>query len=417
MAICARSLRLLMHAIVVLLSVFLYDTGSGVAARSEEVASKASDSKPVIPPIAFAARVVGNADRTRLIVDFDRQIQHEAYLLDSPKRLVVELPATFFSLDDQVADKSASLITQLRFGQTAPDQSRIIFRLSGPVRVENNLVKHIAQEDRYRLIVDLVRSNEQEFATIVRKGLPEHSDAGSKSGKANPRRFRIVIDPGHGGFDGGATGEAAHAVEKDITLGFSLKLRDILSKNSAFEVIMTRDNDIFVGLENRLELARSSSADLMISVHADSLHQKDIRGATVYTLSEEGSDALSRSLARDQNRAELMSGLKLTIENPNVSDILIDMIRRETEVFSERFAQTMVDNLQNNIKLIRNPHRWADFFVLKAPEVPSILLELGYLSNPEDEALMISDKWQEMVAIHTAEAITAFFSDRLAQKQ
>ena len=228
-----------------------------------------------------------------------------------------------------------------------------------------------------------------------------------------PQQFKIVLDPGHGGIDGGATGHSK-TVEKSVVLDFVLKLQEELEKDSSFNVILTRDSDSFIGLRDRIAIVRRNKADLLISVHADTLNQKYIRGATIYTLSDEGSDELSRILARKQNKADLVAGLSLPSFKPVVTDILIDLTRRETEKYSVFFAGLMVQNLKNKVKLIHNPHRSANFFILKAPEIPSILFELGYLSNRKDEALMKSPEWQKKAVISAKLAVEAFFAPRRA---
>ena len=366
-------------------------------------------------PIAFAARVIGDANRGRLLIDFDKALDYEVYLLDEPKRVVIDMSETVFSLEGEVANLPRSLIKAFRYGSIGEGRSRVVLELLGPAEISSHRIKEISAEARHRLFVDFKATNSSRFVKLARK---QTQDEQPKiiSKKAKPREtFNIVLDPGHGGIDGGAAGEK-QTIEKNVTLEFALQLRELLAQTESFNVIMTRDKDEFLGLTKRLEIARESKADLFLSIHADSLAQKSIRGATVYTLSEKGSDRISRMLAKRQNRTDLIAGLKLPEVKPQVSDIFIDMTRRETEVFSNQFAGLLVQRMRDGIKLIRNPHRSADFFVLKAPEVPSVLLELGYLSNPEDEALMGSKEWQTLAVQRTHDAIIDFFAIRLAQK-
>ena len=368
-----------------------------------------------VKPIAFAARIVGDKARARLIIDFDRAVDHHAYPLANPNRVLIDLPETYFSLGDEYENLPQSLITDVRFGTIAVGRSRVVLLVNGAVKIENQVVKKIAAENRHRLIIDLVRTDQNRFEDSVRKAAADR-DHLRQTAKTKPQqRFIIVLDPGHGGIDGGATG-VGKSVEKRITLEFAHKLRDQLERSSKFKVIMTRNGDDFVGLVDRVDIARKNAANLMVSIHADSLRQTEIRGATIYTLSEAGSDAISRSLAKKQNRADLIAGLALPDSKPVVSDILISMLRRETEAFSNRLARLMVERLRSQVRLIRNPHRSADFYVLKAPEVPSVLLELGYLSNREDEELMTSPVWQTLLAKETSEAINAFFSFGVAKQ-
>ncbi|MEP0943199.1 MAG: N-acetylmuramoyl-L-alanine amidase [Rhizobiaceae bacterium] len=366
-------------------------------------------------PIAFAARIVGDENRGRLLIDFDKSVDYEVFLLDEPQRIVMDLSETLFSLEGEVKGLPRSLIKAFRYGSIGEGRSRVVLELLSPATVESHRIREIASENRHRLFVDFKAASTTDFAKLTRDPAEiKQPDIVKK--RAKPRqKFNIVLDPGHGGIDGGAAGER-NTIEKNVTLAFALQLRNELIKNERFNVIMTRDDDTFLGLTKRLQVARDSKADLFLSIHADSLAQKSIRGATVYTLSDKGSDRISRMLARRQNRTDLIAGLKLPEVKPQVSDIFIDMTRRETEVFSNQFAGLLVQRMRDGIKLIRNPHRSADFFVLKAPEVPSVLLELGYLSNLEDEALMGSKEWQTLAVQRTHEAIADFFDIRLAQK-
>jgi N-acetylmuramoyl-L-alanine amidase len=366
-------------------------------------------------PIAFAARVVGDDTRSRLIIDFDRKIEHHIYLLDHPKRIIVELPETVFNLDVSQKMQSKSLVSGLRFGVVKSGHSRIVMELARSATIESHRLKEIVAEKRHRLFVDVTTTTDELFAAQVRKAV-EQEEVPVKSIKfVSPNSFTIVLDPGHGGIDGGASGDN-HGIEKDITLEFAVKLKERLSQYPAYNLILTRHDDRFLGLADRIKIARGAKADLFLSIHADSLSQKSIRGATVYTLSKEGSDDISRYLAKKQNRTDLIAGLDLPPTKPNVFDILIDMTRRESKAFSAQFADLLVKRMSADVKLIRNPHRSADFYVLKSPEVPSVLLELGYLSNQQDETLMRSPEWQTRAADHVVEAIKEFFDTRLAQK-
>jgi N-acetylmuramoyl-L-alanine amidase len=217
----------------------------------------------------------------------------------------------------------------------------------------------------------------------------------------------VVIDPGHGGIDPGAKGRSG-TIEKDITLEFSERLREMLGKNSGFRLEMTRDKDVFLRLDERVRIARQYEADLLISVHADTIRFKDIRGATVYTISDKASDSLAQEIADGENKADEIAGMTIADEAEGVADILIDLARRETQTLSIGVAQKVVSSLKGEVELINNPHRFAGFRVLRAPDVPSILLELGYLSNPQDEALLKNDSWRDNVAEKLAEAVEAY---------
>ncbi|EFL90403.1 probable N-acetylmuramoyl-l-alanine amidase amic transmembrane protein [Ahrensia sp. R2A130] len=378
------------------------------------IAALAAQETAPEPAIAFAARVVGDKTRTRLIVDFNRDVEFETWFLAEPARLVITLPPTLFSIETEGRKLPDSLVSGISFGAADANRSQVVLALSGPASVRNAQLRLVVGEDRSRLIVELVKSDPKSFAASVRKPEEEKPVVAVKPPEEQ-RKFVVVVDPGHGGVDGGATGRGG-TNEKEITLQFAMLMREAFKKDDRYQIMLTRDDDSFVSLDDRVAFARRHHADLFISLHADSLRQRSIRGATIYTLSEEGSDTLSRILARKQNRADLMAGMELPKVKPGVADILIDLTRRETEVYSVRLARKMVDSMQDEIKLIRNPHRHADFAVLRAPEVPSILLEMGYLSNAEDERLMASPKWQAKAVIALKKAVDKFFAPRFAMR-
>lgn len=235
--------------------------------------------------------------------------------------------------------------------------------------------------------------------------------------KREARRL-IVIDPGHGGEDPGATG-AAGTLEKDITVAAARELRDRLQASGRYRVELTRDNDVFLSLRSRYQRARELGADLFLSVHADWMHNRKVRGASVYTLSETASDAEAAELARQENLADAVVGINLSRESPEVANVLIDLSRRDTNNLSLRFASGLVAELgREKLLLPARPNRSAGFAVLKAPDVPSALLEMGYLSNSEDEKRITQAVHRARVVTAVARAIDAYFTrlDR-AQKR
>lgn len=388
-----------------------------IAAFLQSVRAKAEGA--FVPPIAFAARIVGNDERFRLIVDFDKEVQREIYVLDNPKRIIIDFSEVVFSLGDQLKQSPSSLVESVRFGSIAQGQSRMVLSVNKPLEITRQSFVELAEEKRFRLVLDVVTTSDSVFLKTAQKSsqnlAQKEAVTRQKSQQApntDPQKFTVVIDPGHGGIDGGAIGQN-NTIEKEITLAFSIELRNRLSGHPLINPVLTREDDTFISLRERLKIARRHKADLKISVHADSLAQRNIRGATVYTLSKEGSDSLSRVLAAKQNRADLVAGLSLPKVEEGATDILIDLTRRETEVFSKQLAALMVKKLSKSVELINNPNRSADFFVLKTPEVPSVLLELGYLSNDEDERLMGSQQWREKAAQSIADAIIAFLEPRM----
>ena len=184
--------------------------------------------------------------------------------------------------------------------------------------------------------------------------------------------------------------------------------------DSRYIVHMTRTTDEFLRLDDRVRIAREKGADLFISIHADTIRFKDIRGATVYTVSDKASDAEAQALADRENLSDQLSGVDVGTENHEVADILVDLIRRETHTFSIRFARTLVGEMADSVGLINNPHRFAGFKVLKAPDVPSVLVELGYLSNAKDEEQLRNPEWRSKAVTSISNAIAAFAASRAA---
>jgi N-acetylmuramoyl-L-alanine amidase len=224
----------------------------------------------------------------------------------------------------------------------------------------------------------------------------------------------VVIDPGHGGIDNGT--QAGGESEKSLVLGFGLALRDRLEKSGKYRVVMTRTDDTFIPLADRVRIARNQSAALFVSIHADALPRRegDARGATIYTLSDRASDAEAERLAEAENKADAIGGVNLTEEPTDVADILIDLAQRETRTFSNRFARLLMGEMKNTVRMHKRPLKSAGFRVLKAPDVPSVLIELGYVSNKGDREHLVSENWRSRTVGSMAQAIDNFLAKRLA---
>ncbi len=370
------------------------------------------------PIAAHTARIVGDATRARVILNFEREPVLRWFLLRDPYRLVVDLPETEFRLG---AEETAprGLVSNFQYGQLGPGSSRVILTSDHPFAVE--AVDLIANEgaDTHRMVVDIVAASDLEFETALAEQVqttgtattPKVDRLQQVAADLEARPFTVVLDPGHGGIDGGANG-ARGTTEKTITLAFALELRTALAQVEGVQVYMTRDRDIFLTLDERVRIARMHNADLFISIHADSFRQSGIRGATVYTVSDRPSDAESAATAIRENLADEIAGIAAEEEKDEVADILVDLVRRETHRFSMRFARTLVGELSQSIDLINNPHRFAGFRVLRAPDVPSVLLELGYLTNPADEAQLRDPEWRSGAIRSVISAIELFSANR-----
>ncbi len=224
----------------------------------------------------------------------------------------------------------------------------------------------------------------------------------------------IVLDPGHGGNDSGAMGVNGED-EKAIVLTTAQKLRDKLERTGRYKVVMTRSEDTFVPLNERVKIARANRAALFISLHADYIPKRegDARGATVYTVSDRASDAEAARLAEKENRADLMGGIDLSKQSNDIVNILYDLTHRETKNFSSLFQRTLVGQMKNGGVLLHHDSiRSAGFVVLKAPDIPSVLIELGYVSNTEDLKNLTSAEWQNNVSDTLVAAVNTFFATR-----
>ena len=361
------------------------------------------------PAIAYSAFLTGDADRARLVVEFDRDVAVRLAFSVEPARLVVELPPTAFRLGRELEAVRSGLVGEIGVDQSESTRSRIVLDLDAPIAVARQSLEAVGSGTTRRLTLDLVRSEEREFAALVRSA-PVRAPVveRSQSEQSQAQLPLVVLDPGHGGRDGGARGRK-RTLEKDVTLRFARTFAAKLRETGAFRVRLTRDRDTFLSLARRVKIAADADAALFISIHADSLAQRRIRGATVYTLSKTASDDVAAVLATEQNRADLAAGLQTETLDTSAADILLDLMKRETDDRSSAVAERVVKALGAATRLIRNPNRAADFYVLRSPRVPSVLLELGYLSNGEDEKLLVSQEWQRTVATSLANGLAEFF--------
>ncbi|MTH98009.1 N-acetylmuramoyl-L-alanine amidase [Roseibium sp. RKSG952] len=409
--------RLCLHAVIlVLLTVILGAGGWKPAAHA---------ASPKDIPSITGARVAGDEVRTRFVVDLDRHTPPVISALADPYRLIIDLPEVEFQLPEGTGQAGRGLITAWRYGMFAAGKSRIVLDLKEPVSLDKTFVLPAVGDQPARMVIDLVRSTHQsflEFAQASREKRSKSAAAGVKGDRIDPDADRdrplIVLDPGHGGIDPGAKGIGG-TLEKAVVMDFSSLLKRKLEETGRYEVHLTRQADTFVSLSDRVRFGHDMAADLFISIHADSVKslKEQARGASVYTLSDRASDDLAEELAERENMSDVIAGVQLDAEPTDVTDILLDLARRETRNFSVYFARTLVEELKSSVRLINNPHRSAGFRVLKAPDVPSVLVELGYLSNEHDEKLLISDVWRERMADAMVEAVDSFFRPQIVQDQ
>lgn len=365
-------------------------------------------------------KMAGDAARMRVVVNFDRDPEFRWFAMAAPHRLVIDMPEAGFAVDEaDIAPRG--MVRAVNYGNLGQDRSRVILSFDGPFAVERLDVLANEAGDGFRLVADITATSEAAFARMMAEQVETTASTRTtpkvdRLGNAaipGERRFRVVVDAGHGGVDTGAEGRSG-TLEKTITLAFALELKKELEDSGRYDVFMTRDRDVFLRLDERVRIARQHEADLFISIHADAIRLRNVRGATVYTVSDKASDAEAAAKAMRENLADQFAGIVVEEENQEVADILADLIRRETQSFSLRFARSLVGELSSAVRMIpTNPHRFAGFKVLRAPDVPSVLLELGYLSNAEDEAHLRDAEWRAKAAVGIVRAIDLFAAARM----
>ncbi len=368
--------------------------------------------------VAADARLGGDDNRTRFVLDLNRKTDMAVFTLADPYRVVIDLPQVTFNLPAKTGETGRGLIKAFRYGLIMQGGSRIVLDAKGPVKVEKAFSLDPAEGQPARLVLDLAATDRDTFMRNVaaanhgpRSVTPKQPEA-KAAGDVRPL---VVIDPGHGGIDTG-TKAASGEQEKNLVLEFALLLRDKVERGGKYRVAMTRSDDTFVPLDERVRFARQLGAALFISIHADAIPRNEgfAEGATVYTLSETASDSEAARLAETENRADVIAGVDLTAESNDVADILIDLAQRETKAFSNLFAKTVVSELKTTARMHKHPLKSAGFKVLKAPDVPSVLVELGYMSTKDDLKQLTSATWQQQTASALAQAVDTFLTTRLA---
>jgi N-acetylmuramoyl-L-alanine amidase len=371
-------------------------------------------------PVATDVRLGGDLAETRLVLDLSRKVELHAFTLADPYRVVVDIPEVVFRLPPKTGESGRGLIKAFRFGLMMEGGSRIVLDLAKPVRVQKAFVMDAEAGDPARLVLDLVATDRTSFLrqialdekVLTPPPVRPQPQANTNNGDLRPL---VVLDPGHGGIDTGTRAPSGQA-EKDIVLDFAKRLRERIESAGKFRVLMTRTDDTYIPLDDRVEIARKASASLFVSIHADSLPhgEGDAQGATVYTLSNKASDAEAAQVAEKENKADVIAGVDLKGEPDDVAGILIDLAQRETKAFSMQFAHKLVANLKGVARLHKEPLKSAGFRVLRDPDVPSVLVELGYVSNRDDLRLLMSDSWRDRTADSIAKAIDAYLSAHVA---
>lgn len=336
-------------------------------------------------------------------------------LMDNPPRLVIDAREIDWRGAETLAVVKPGL--SLRSGRFRPGWSRVVLELDGPHKVARAAM---TTGDEVRLEILLEPTDAASFAAEAARpdlpdwALPEAADlAAPVSEGGGP--LVVVLDAGHGGIDPGAEREGTN--EATLMLTFARELKEVLLRDGRFKVVMTRDEDVFVPLETRTSIAREADADIFLSLHADALAEGDAQGATVYTLAEEASDAASAALAERHDRDDLLAGLDLSDQDDVVAEVLMDMARTETQPRTERLAKAITGAIQAaKIRMHRHPMQSSGFSVLKSPDIPSVLLEVGFLSSDRDFRRLSDPEWRAKLAEAVLQALVAWSEEDAALK-
>ncbi|SDN30658.1 N-acetylmuramoyl-L-alanine amidase [Methylobacterium phyllostachyos] len=364
------------------------------------------------PAIAIGADLASQAGTTRLTLTLSRAVEARGFVMERPDRAVIDLPEVNFQLESGTGSRRDGLVQSFRYGLFAPGRSRIVIDLANPATVGKIETTTRAKDGAVLLTIPLQKADRETFRKAAAAADPAPAQARAAAPEPADQRPLIMVDAGHGGTDPGAIAVGG-VFEKDIVFGFAQALVEKLEAGGRYRVRMTRDRDVFVPLGERVRLAREAKADLFVSIHADSISAApQVRGATIYTNAEKATDLESAKLAERENRADAAAGVDAAEAPPDIADILQELTLRETRGFSSGFARTLMGQLSPVMEMSTKPHREARFVVLRSPDVPSVLVELGYLSSKRDLDLLQSPEWRAGVTGSMAKAIDLFFTNR-----
>lgn len=409
----------------VLLALWLLLACVGASIGPASAQSESGAPANLVLPEVLSVRISTTPQRARLIFDLSGRSEFAIVSFAGPDRVAIDVRASAIGANAGPTLTGTGLIGSSTLEQADAGRVRATLLLAQPGQVQQAYMLDAVDDQPARLVVDLIIDTPEAFARRVASDLaasqappdgaatapvPEPADAGAASDAPQIATGRplVVLDPGHGGFDSGA--EAANGLqEKNIVLAFTLKLQELLVSSGRFDVALTRQDDTYLTLDERVALARQNKADLFISLHADAFEQEDIRGASVYTRDEQATDILAKVLADTENKADIVAGLAPPEAKPVVVDILVDLMRREMRRQSFIAGTAIVDALKTKVAMRRFPVRQADFFVLQAPDVPSVLIELGYMSNDGDISNLGAADWRDKMAAALAQGISDYF--------
>ena len=363
---------------------------------------------------AAASSITASGEELALDLAISQPAPWRIRFLDAPPRLILD--AREIDWTGSAGLEVPPAITALRAGSFRPGWSRLVVELAGPHRLA--AAEMVTDPSGTAIRLALVPTDPASFAAeAARPDLPEWAAPDpAELPVLLPQGggpITVVLDPGHGGIDPGAEREGQ--TEADLMLTFARELKEVLLRDGRFSVVMTREEDVFVPLESRTSIARSAEADLFLSLHADALAEGEAQGATVYTLAEEATDAASAALAERHDRDDLLAGVDLSDQDDVVAQVLMDMARTETRPRTDRLAQAMVAAIKGaDIRMHRNPLQSGGFSVLKSPDIPSILLEVGFLSSERDFARLTDPAWRARMAEALRQALLTWADEDAA---
>ncbi len=376
-------------------------------------------------PTIQGARVSTTSERARLVLDLSASSKFAlaSFVETGKNRIAVDVKASNYEIKSDVIPSGEGIISSVFIEKAEEGRIRIWLNLADWAQVQQAYVLEPFDNQPARLVVDIAKTSEDVFKQNAandinyssgektnQANLGDHSTAAGALNIKLQRKAFIVIDPGHGGVDGGAS--TSNGIrEKDIVLDFAKELQSLLVASGAFEVALTRSDDSFLRLEERVDLARLNKADLFISIHADSFLQSEVNGTSIYTRDEEATDVLDKVLASSENMSDIVAGFSPPNMDKHAVSVLVDLMRREMRKKSYIAANSIVDQLRPSISLRRYPIRQADFFVLQSPDVPSILIELGFLSNSVDAKNLTTTEWQSRVSKAIARGVAIYFDN------
>ena len=385
-----------------------------------------SQSAQAQTPSVVGIRLSGTGASTSVWIEMPTPVDYNVFQLENPPRVVIDFELVEWRFDRNSVQQQVGNVTGVRFGQYSDTKSRLVLDLASDVSVSQTLFEPPHSEANYRLALELSGNS---AVVPLPQGASDNTtttnsvSAGTRGSIGGvpfplirpsdvpnrPSRRIVVIDAGHGGRDPGARAASSGTLEKNITLAAAREFRDALTQRG-YEVVLTRDSDIYIPLRERPQRGRAELGDLFISLHADSSSNRETRGASVYTLSQTASDRESEALAKRENESDLVAGIEINAQDDEVRDILLDLTMRRTLNESNRFAQILVEELREDWRVLpRRPQRSAGFAVLTSADMPSVLVEMGFLTNASDVQALASRNSRQGVIRALADAVDEYF--------